>query len=200
MADDGAAAFDVQAVGGGFPRDYRRLTQLYCMNGGHHLQILPDGTVQGLRDDGDAHSKTADTLRIFTSRAGLRCGAFKSCRKLQVCRIEKSRIHFLSATEAVLKLKAVDRGVVVIRGTEAARYLAMNDEGRLYGSPTVTDECYFLEKLEENHYNTYMSRQYQDRNWYVALKKNGKPKLGPRTHVGQKAVFFLPRQVQDSSE
>uniref|UniRef100_A0A674NXJ6 Fibroblast growth factor n=1 Tax=Takifugu rubripes TaxID=31033 RepID=A0A674NXJ6_TAKRU len=144
------------AVGGGFPRDYRRLTQLYCMNGGHHLQILPDGTVQGLRDDGDAHT--------------------------------------------VLKLKAVDRGVVVIRGTEAARYLAMNDQGRLYGSPTVTDECYFLEKLEENHYNTYMSRQYQDRNWYVALKKNGKPKLGPRTHVGQKAVFFLPRQLQDSSE
>lgn len=59
MADDGAAVFEVQAVGGGFPRDYRRLTQLYCMNGGHHLQILPDGTVQGLRDDGDAHSKTA---------------------------------------------------------------------------------------------------------------------------------------------
>lgn len=35
---------------------------------------------------------------------------------------------------AILKLKAVDRGVVVIRGTEAGRYLAMNDEGRLYGS------------------------------------------------------------------
>lgn len=34
----------------------------------------------------------------------------------------------------MLKLKAVDRGVVVIRGTEAGRYLAMNDEGRLYGS------------------------------------------------------------------
>lgn len=65
MADDGAAAFDVQAVGGGFPRDYRRLTQLYCMNGGHHLQILPDGTVQGLRDDGDAHSKTADTAHFY---------------------------------------------------------------------------------------------------------------------------------------
>lgn len=101
MADDGAAAFDVQAVGGGFPRDYRRLTQLYCMNGGYHLQMLPDGTVQGLRDDGDAHSKTAHALRIFTSRAGLRCGAFTSCRKLQVCRIEKIRVHFLSGTEGV---------------------------------------------------------------------------------------------------
>uniref|UniRef100_A0A3Q1GKG1 Fibroblast growth factor n=1 Tax=Acanthochromis polyacanthus TaxID=80966 RepID=A0A3Q1GKG1_9TELE len=131
--------------------DYRRLTRLYCMNGGHHLQILPDGTVQGQRDDGDAH--------------------------------------------IVLKLKAVNIGVVVIQGTEAGRYLAMNDEGRLYGSPTVTDECYFLEKLEENHYNTYQPQKYQDQNWYVGLKKNGKPKLGPRTHIGQKAIFFIPRQT-----
>uniref|UniRef100_A0A8C4E1Q6 Fibroblast growth factor n=1 Tax=Dicentrarchus labrax TaxID=13489 RepID=A0A8C4E1Q6_DICLA len=128
-----------------------RLTRLYCMNGGYHLQILPDGTVQGQRDDRDAHSKT---------------------------------------------LKAVDRGVVVIQGTEAGRYLAMSDEGRLYSSQTVTDECYFLEKLEENHYNTYVSQKYQERNWYVALKKNGKPKPGPRTHIGQKAIFFLPRELQ----
>ncbi|XP_063348008.1 putative fibroblast growth factor 1 isoform X1 [Pelmatolapia mariae] len=134
-------------------RDYRRLARLYCMNGGHHLQILPDGTVQGQREESDAHT--------------------------------------------VLKLKAVDRGVVVIQGTEASRYLAMSDEGRLYSSPTVTDECYFLERLEENHYNTYQPQKYHDNNWYVALKKNGKPKLGPRTHIGQKAVFFLPRQLDD---
>ncbi|XP_029917752.1 putative fibroblast growth factor 1 [Myripristis murdjan] len=136
--------------------DYRNRTRLYCMNGGHHLQILPDGTVQGSREDCDAHT--------------------------------------------VLKLKAVDRGVVVIQGTEAGRYLAMNDEGRLYSSPTVTDECYFLEKLEENHYNTYQPQKYKERNWYVALKKNGKPKLGPRTHIGQKAIFFLPRQLDDTGE
>lgn len=66
--------------------------------------------------------------------------------------------------------------------------------------PTVTAECYFLEKLEENHYNTYVPQKYQERNWYVALKKNGKPKLGPRTHIGQKAVFFLPRRLSDSGE
>lgn len=60
MADEGTAVFEFQAADGEFPRDYRRLTQLYCMNGGHHLQILPDGKVQGLRDDGDAHSKTAE--------------------------------------------------------------------------------------------------------------------------------------------
>lgn len=134
--------------------DYRRLTRLYCMNGGHHLQLLPDGTVQGQRDDRDVHT--------------------------------------------FLKLRAVDKGVVVIKGEETGRYLAMNSEGRLYSSPTVNEECHFLEKLEENHYNTYQPQKYEEMNWYVALKKNGKPKLGPRTHIGQKAIFFLPRQVDDS--
>ncbi len=38
---------------------------------------------------------------------------------------------------AVLKLKAVDRGVVIIQGTEAERYLAMSDEGSLYGSVSI---------------------------------------------------------------
>ncbi|XP_062249979.1 putative fibroblast growth factor 1 [Platichthys flesus] len=156
MADGELIALqDPQAVEAG-PRDHRRLTRLYCMNGGHHLQILPDGTVQGRREDGDAHT--------------------------------------------VLKIRSVDRGVVVIQGTDTGRYLAMSDEGRLYSSPTVSDESYFLEKLEENHYNTYRPQKHQERNWYVALKKNGKPKLGPRTHIGQKAVFFLPRQLDGSGE
>ncbi|XP_020783484.1 putative fibroblast growth factor 1 [Boleophthalmus pectinirostris] len=137
-----------------FLPDYRSLTRLYCMNGGHHLQLLPDGTVQGQRDDGDVHT--------------------------------------------FLKLKAVDIGVVVIFGKEAGMYLAMNSEGRLYSCPTVSEECHFLEKLEENHYNTYQSKKFKEMNWYVGLKKNGKPKLGPRTHIGQKAIFFLPRQVHDS--
>ncbi|KAM4555462.1 putative fibroblast growth factor 1 [Odontesthes bonariensis] len=157
MADGEVLAAEDQTVDAG-PQllDYRRLTRLYCMNGGYHLQILPDGTVQGQRDERDVHT--------------------------------------------VLKLNSVNRGVVVIQGTEAKRYLAMSDDGRLYGSPTVTDECYFLEKLEENHYNTYQPQKHQDSNWFVGLKKNGKPKPGPRTHIGQKAVFFLPRKLDDSRD
>lgn len=38
---------------------------------------------------------------------------------------------------AVLKIKAVDRGVVVIQGTETGKYLAMNDEGCLYSSVSI---------------------------------------------------------------
>lgn len=76
-----------------------------------------------------------------------------------------------------------------------------NNRGRPFApQPTVTDECYFLERLEENHYNTYMSQKHQDERWYVALKKNGKPKLGARTHIGQKAIFFLPRLLGDAAE
>lgn len=56
----------------------------------------------------------------------------------------------------------------------------------------LNDECYFREKYEENHYNTYCSQKH---NWYVGLKRNGQPKSGPNTHRGQKAIFFLPRPV-----
>ncbi|XP_026227994.1 putative fibroblast growth factor 1 isoform X2 [Anabas testudineus] len=92
----------------------------------------------------------------------------------------------------ILRLKAASVGVVVIKGEKTGRYLAMNKNGRVYGSQTLNDECYFLEKYEENHYNTYRSQKY---NWYVALKRNGQAKAGPDTHQGQKAVFFLPRPV-----
>lgn len=92
----------------------------------------------------------------------------------------------------ILRLKAVSVGVVVIKGEMTGRYLAMNKNGRLYGSQALNDECYFLEKYEENHYNTYCSQKY---NWYVGLKRNGQPKAGPDTHQGQKAIFFLPRPV-----
>ncbi|KAI5096946.1 fibroblast growth factor 1 (acidic), partial [Silurus meridionalis] len=93
----------------------------------------------------------------------------------------------------VLKVKAVSPGVVVIRGQEAGRYLAMDRSGKLYGSALLNDECYFTEKMEENHYNTYSSHTHQEHGvWYVGIKKNGQMKRGPNTHTGQNAVFFLP--------
>ncbi|XP_030622449.1 putative fibroblast growth factor 1 [Chanos chanos] len=134
--------------------DYKRLIRLYCMNGGYHLQILPDGAVGGTRDE-----------NIYS----------------------------------VLRMKAVSPGVVLIEGIETGLYLSMNKDGELWGTSSPSDECYFLEKIEENHYNTYQSQKYNE-NWYVGIKKNGRPKHGPRTHVGQKAIFFLPRQVESVKE
>ncbi|XP_077434460.1 putative fibroblast growth factor 1 isoform X2 [Vanacampus margaritifer] len=93
-----------------------------------------------------------------------------------------------------LQLKAVNVGVVQIKAQETGKYLAMNNEGRLYASPVVNDECEFLERMEANLYNTYQSHKYnQENSWYVALNENGKPELGPETNIGQKAIFFLTR-------
>ena len=98
-------------------------------------------------------------------------------------------------------LNFVDCSFKLLTSNQTSEVLSAAGASCLFISqPTVTDDCYFLEKLEENHYNTYLSQKHQERNWYVGLKKNGKPKLGPRTHIGQKAIFFLPRQLLESGE
>ncbi|XP_055260578.1 LOW QUALITY PROTEIN: fibroblast growth factor 2 [Moschus berezovskii] len=93
-----------------------------------------------------------------------------------------------------LQLQAEERGVVSIKGVCANRYLAMKEDGRLLASKCVTDECFFFERLESNNYNTYRSRKYSS--WYVALKRTGQYKLGPKTGPGQKAILFLPMSAK----
>ncbi|XP_036703857.1 fibroblast growth factor 1 isoform X2 [Balaenoptera musculus] len=93
-----------------------------------------------------------------------------------------------------LQLSAESVGEVYIKSTETGQYLAMDTDGLLYGS-TPNEECLFLERLEENHYNTYASKKHAEKNWFVGLKKNGSCKRGPRTHYGQKAILFLPLPV-----
>lgn len=78
---DGDTVVDL-SVGDSSPlqlRDYRRLARLYCMNGGHHLQILPDGTVQGQREESDAHSKITARFNIQVRPAAWRVH-FLCCR------------------------------------------------------------------------------------------------------------------------
>ncbi|CAL8261926.1 unnamed protein product [Lota lota] len=89
-----------------------------------------------------------------------------------------------------LQLQAVSVGEVVIKGLAANRYLAMNRDGRLFGARRATDECYFLERLESNNYNTYRSKKYPE--MYVALQRSGQHKAGTKTGPGQKAILFLP--------
>ncbi|XP_019725320.1 putative fibroblast growth factor 1 isoform X1 [Hippocampus comes] len=96
---------------------------------------------------------------------------------------------------AFLQLTAVAPSVVVIKGQKTGKYLAMNGEGSLYTSPVANDDCHFLERQMESKYNTYQSQKYRGKSWYVALKKNGKPELGPNTNIGRKAILFLPRPL-----
>ncbi|XP_025898516.1 fibroblast growth factor 2 [Nothoprocta perdicaria] len=93
-----------------------------------------------------------------------------------------------------LQLQAEERGVVSIKGVSANRFLAMKEDGRLLALKCATEECFFFERLESNNYNTYRSRKYS--NWYVALKRTGQYKPGPKTGPGQKAILFLPMSAK----
>nr|3O3Q_A Chain A, Heparin-binding growth factor 1 [Homo sapiens]3O3Q_B Chain B, Heparin-binding growth factor 1 [Homo sapiens]3O3Q_C Chain C, Heparin-binding growth factor 1 [Homo sapiens]3O3Q_D Chain D, Heparin-binding growth factor 1 [Homo sapiens] len=87
------------------------------------------------------------------------------------------------------QLSAESVGEVYIKSTETGQYLAIDTDGLVYGSQTPNEECLFLERLEENHYNTYISKKH---GWYLGIKKNGSVK---GTHYGQKAILFLPLPV-----
>ncbi|XP_063050311.1 fibroblast growth factor 5 [Engraulis encrasicolus] len=133
----------------------RRTGRLYCRVGiGFHLQIHPDGRVNG--------SHVPNQL-------------------------------------SVLEIFAISQGVVGIRGVFSNRFLAMNKRGRLHATETFTDDCKFRERFQENSYNTYASVLHggrrSGRQWYVALNKRGKAKMGssPRVKAQHVSTHFLPR-------
>ncbi|XP_019744039.1 fibroblast growth factor 5 [Hippocampus comes] len=140
-------------------RSGRRTCRLYCRVGiGFHLQIHPDGRVNG--------SHEADRL-------------------------------------SVLELFAVSQGVIGIRGVYSDRFLAMNKKGRLHATTSFTDDCKFRERFQENSYNTYASvlhwNRRTGRQWFVALNKRGKARMGsgPRVKAQHVSTHFLPRLDDD---
>ncbi|KAM9393649.1 fibroblast growth factor 5 [Pholidichthys leucotaenia] len=100
---------------------------------------------------------------------------------------------------SVLELFAVSQGVIGIRGVYSNRFLAMNKRGRLHATECFTDDCKFRERFQENSYNTYASVIHKNhrtgREWFVALNKRGKAKMGssPRVKSQHASTHFLPR-------
>ncbi|XP_032433616.1 fibroblast growth factor 5 [Xiphophorus hellerii] len=133
----------------------RRTCRLYCRVGiGFHLQIHPDGRVNGSHEPNQL---------------------------------------------SVLELIAISQGVIGIKGVYSNRFLAMNKRGRLHATEWFSDDCKFRERFQENSYNTYASvihrNQRTGREWYVALNKRGKAKMGssPRVKSQHVSTHFLPR-------
>ena len=54
----------------------------------------------------------------------------------------------------------------------------------------------FIETHEKNQYTTYQSLKFRGRNWFVAIKKNGKVKRAQMTGIGQRSTQFLVRFLQ----
>ena len=92
---------------------------------------------------------------------------------------------------------AVDVGEVRIRGVETGIFLAMNENGKLFGTENVDDDStVFVEELISDRYLVYLSKKYAHMGWYVGIKRDGNPKNGKKTFYpwGQKAILFVPRK------
>ncbi|KAM8970042.1 fibroblast growth factor 4 [Sarcophilus harrisii] len=92
---------------------------------------------------------------------------------------------------SLLEMSPVERGVVSLFGVKSRFFVAMNNKGKLYGSPHFNDECTFKEILLPNNYNAYESHKYSG--MYIALNKTGKPKKGNRVSTTMTMTHFLPR-------
>ncbi|GAB6020850.1 hypothetical protein CHUAL_003502 [Chamberlinius hualienensis] len=103
-------------------------------------------------------------------------------------------------SESILFFTSDKVGEVKMKGVASGKYLAMNRRGNLYGEDDPnSDRTVFIEIFDQKTgYNNYLSRNYSHLGWYVGIKKSGKPKPGPKTAFGQKAIMFLPRQARPS--
>ena len=87
-----------------------------------------------------------------------------------------------------------------------ARY-STNTYNSLLLQEWFSDDCKFRERFQENSYNTYASVIHRNhrtgREWFVALNKRGKAKMGssPRVKSQHVSTHFLPRlNLHDKSE
>ncbi|XP_003496076.1 fibroblast growth factor 6 [Cricetulus griseus] len=92
---------------------------------------------------------------------------------------------------SLLEISTVERGVVSLFGVKSTLFIAMNNKGRLYTTPSFQEECKFRETLLPNNYNAYESDLY--RGTYIALSKYGRVKRGSKVSPIMTVTHFLPR-------
>nr|XP_016852600.1 PREDICTED: fibroblast growth factor 5 [Anolis carolinensis] len=171
----------------------RRTGSLYCRVGiGFHLQIHPDGQVNGSHQGSllTEHQKARAKCILFKSKSLKELGG----------RMKPEQEEFpVRDIQGILEIFAVSQGIVGIRGVFSNKFLAMSKKGKLHASATFTEDCKFRERFQENSYNTYASAIHRTgktgREWYVALNKRGKAKRGcsPRVKPQHISTHFLPR-------
>ncbi|XP_070694424.1 fibroblast growth factor 4A [Pempheris klunzingeri] len=92
-----------------------------------------------------------------------------------------------------LKVFAMKRGVVGIRGVKSGLYLCISGDGLAYGAEQFSDDCLLKENLEENHYTTYSSLLHPG--IYLALSHKGELRKGNSVGRHQSCTHFLPRRT-----
>ncbi|XP_029421340.1 fibroblast growth factor 22 isoform X1 [Nannospalax galili] len=104
--------------------------------------------------------------------------------------------------DSIMEIRSVRVGTVVIKAVYSGFYVAMNRRGHLYGSRVYSVDCRFWERIEENGYNTYVSRRWRHRGrpMFLALDGRGTPRRGHCTckhnTKRQNRVGVTPTPVQ----
>ncbi|XP_053734739.1 fibroblast growth factor 4B-like [Synchiropus splendidus] len=91
----------------------------------------------------------------------------------------------------LLEISPVKTGVVTLYGLRSSLFIAMTDQGKLYGSGHYNNDCDFKESLLANNYNSYESATHPG--MYIGLSKTGKIKRGNRLKITMTMAHFLPR-------
>ncbi|KAG9267102.1 fibroblast growth factor 19 [Astyanax mexicanus] len=111
---------------------------------------------------------------LFAARPGLH---------LQISADGKIGGSHLQSIQSLVEIRSVDTGCVVIKGVASSRYLCMEANGKLYGSHIyVKEDCSFLERIQPDGFNIYMSDKHGT---YLSL---GGGKKRPHSDLAQ----FLP--------
>uniref|UniRef100_A0A8B9BJE4 Fibroblast growth factor n=1 Tax=Anser brachyrhynchus TaxID=132585 RepID=A0A8B9BJE4_9AVES len=103
----------------------------------------------------------------------------------------------LRCPAGIVEIRSVRVGVVAIRAVHTGFYLAMNKQGRLYGSKEFSPNCKFTERIEENGYNTYASLRWRHRGrpMFLSLNSKGRPQRGGQTRRQHLSTHFLPMLI-----
>uniref|UniRef100_A0A8D2ISM0 Fibroblast growth factor n=2 Tax=Varanus komodoensis TaxID=61221 RepID=A0A8D2ISM0_VARKO len=99
---------------------------------------------------------------------------------------------------SILAITSVEIGVVAVKSINSNYYLAMNKNGKVYGSREFNNDCKLKERIEENGYNTYASSFWKSngRQMFVALNGRGNPRKGYKTRRKNTTAHFLPIVVE----
>lgn len=85
-------------------------------------------------------------------------------------------------------------GDVRMRCLANGLYVAMRRSGRAYAEQDpLSPNTVFVEALVGS-YNCYLSRRWGHLGYYLAVRRCGRVRRGPRTAWGQRATQFLPRR------
>ncbi|XP_035675347.1 fibroblast growth factor 16-like [Branchiostoma floridae] len=113
--------------------DIVRMRQLYCRAGGHHLQILPDGSIRGTRHSGDQYA--ALEMAPVHFRGVMRIKGYAT--GLHLCMDARGRLYGSSVfTEECKFRETLEENLYntyysVLYGTRRKRwYVALNKQGR----------------------------------------------------------------------